>query len=63
VNILGAARFKLEGKNDLGDLGINGIILQWVLEKKMLVELPQNRDQHQPLVNVVMNSSTKFPII
>lgn len=34
VNIFGTARFKLEGKNHLGDLGIDGIILKWILEKE-----------------------------
>lgn len=34
MNILETARFKLEGKNHLGDLGIAGIILKWILEKQ-----------------------------
>jgi hypothetical protein len=34
VNILGTARFKLDEKNHLGDLGIDGIILKWILEKQ-----------------------------
>jgi hypothetical protein len=34
VKILGTARFKLEGKNHLGDLGIDGIILKWILKKQ-----------------------------
>jgi hypothetical protein len=66
VNILGTARFKLEGKNHLGDQGIDGIILKWILEKQDgggCSGLAQNRDLHQPLVNMVLHGSTKFPKI
>jgi hypothetical protein len=34
VNIFGTARFKIEGNNHLGVLGIDEIILKWILEEQ-----------------------------
>ena len=51
---------KTEGKNHLGDPGVDGrIILRWIFRKwyegTEWIELAQDRDTWRALVNAVMN--------